>query len=84
MCIYPANKLNPMFFLGLADLSDGWAWVGGVFATSEVGRMEQVKCALPDEMSNLRPSGSYRYTLPGPMWTTQQETPSGRSSSSTE
>jgi hypothetical protein len=61
----PANKLNPtMFFLGLADLADGWAWVGGVFATSEVKPgWNQVKYALPDEMSNLKPSGSYKIYL---------------------
>ena len=61
----PANQLNPtMFFLGLADLADGWAWVGGVFATSEVKPgWNQVKYALPDEMSNLKPSGSYKIYL---------------------
>ena len=58
----PSNKLNPtMFFLGMADLSDGWAWVGGVFAKAEVGPgWNQVKYSLPEEMSNLKPNGKYK------------------------
>ncbi|MBP7868718.1 MAG: hypothetical protein KA002_01500, partial [Firmicutes bacterium] len=59
------TKVAPnSFFLGMADLSDGWAWVGGVFATSEVKPgWNQMKYALPDEMSNLRPNGSYKIYL---------------------
>ena len=58
----PENELNPtMFFLGMADLSDGWAWVGGVFAdiTPEPG-WNRVIYTLPDEMSNLDPDRKYK------------------------
>lgn len=58
----PENELNPtMFFLGMADVSDGWAWVGGVFADvkPELG-WNRVTYALPNEMSNLKPDGKYK------------------------
>lgn len=58
----PENELNPtMFFLGMADLSDGWAWVGGVFADFEPQPgWNRVTYTLPDEMSNLDPNGKYK------------------------
>lgn len=58
----PENELNPtMFFLGMADLSNGWDWVGGIFAEAdlELG-WNRVTYPLPEEMSNLKPDGKYK------------------------
>lgn len=58
----PENEFNPtMFFLGMADLSNGWDWVGGIFAKVEPGPgWNRITYPLPDEMSNLKPDGKYK------------------------
>lgn len=58
----PENEFNPtMFFLGMADLSSGWEWVGGVFADVDpVLGWNLVEYTLPAEMSDLKPDGTYK------------------------
>lgn len=58
----PENEFNPtMFFLGMADVTDGWSWVGGVFSKTEVKPgWNQVSYVLADEMRNLSSSRKYK------------------------
>ena len=58
----PENELNPNgFFLGMADLSNGWDWVDGTFATTQaVPGWNQIHYPLSAGMSNLTPGGKYK------------------------
>lgn len=59
------NDINPsMCFLGLADLTEGWSWVGGVFAENETqSGWNQLTFSLPDVMKNLDSSRKYKIYL---------------------
>lgn len=61
----PQNELNPtMFFLGMADVTAGWSWVGGVFSKTEVKPgWNQVRYVISDEMRNVDPAGKYKLYL---------------------
>ncbi len=55
------NALNAnRFFLGMADVTDGWSWVDGVFGTTqgEAGWM-QVSYTLSAAMRRIDPAGDY-------------------------
>jgi len=60
-----AAKLPPsMFFMGMADLSDGWAWVDGVFSeTKTVPGWNQIVFALSDNMKKVKEGGKYTIYL---------------------
>lgn len=57
----PENELQPaQFFIGMADLTDGWDWVDGLFATTELQPgWNDIEVPLPAKMRNLNPYGSY-------------------------
>lgn len=61
----PENKLNPtMFFLGMADVTGDWTWVGGVFSQAERRPgWNEIHYTLADEMKDLNPSHKYRIYL---------------------
>ncbi len=61
----PENELNPsMYFLGIADVTDGWSWVGGVFAENEVKEgWNQLSYPLPAVMQDLALSHQYKLYL---------------------
>ena len=58
----PENELRPNgFFLGMADVTDGWDWVDGTFATTQaVPGWNQITYPLTDKMSNLNPARKYK------------------------
>lgn len=57
----PENELQPaQFFVGMADLTDGWEWVDGLFATTElVPGWNDIEITLPAKMRSLNLNGSY-------------------------
>ena len=57
----PENELQPaQFFVGMADLTDGWEWVDGLFATTElVPGWNEIEISLPPKMRDLKPTGTY-------------------------
>ncbi|WP_053001264.1 glucoamylase family protein [Kosmotoga pacifica] len=59
------TKLPPsMFFMGMADLSDGWAWVDGVFSETEiVTGWNQIVYVLSDNMKKVKEGGKYTIYL---------------------
>lgn len=62
MYLPPENEHNPNgFFLGMADITDGWNWVDGTFATTQaVPGWNQVTYPLTDAMKNLNPARKYK------------------------
>jgi hypothetical protein len=62
MYLPPENELNPNgFFLGMADVTDGWNWVDGTFATTQaVPGWNQIVYPLTDAMSDLNPARKYK------------------------
>ncbi|AZR73764.1 hypothetical protein BBF96_10430 [Anoxybacter fermentans] len=59
------NELNPqMFFLGMADVTEEWSWIGGVFSKTEVKPgWNQVRYPLADVMKKLDSSRKYKIYL---------------------
>ena len=62
MYLPPENEYSPNgFFLGMADVTDGWNWVDGTFATTQaVPGWNQITYPLTDAMKNLNPAGKYK------------------------
>ena len=62
MYLPPENEHNPnWFFLGMADITDGWNWVDGTFATGQaVPGWNQITYPLTDAMKNLNPARKYK------------------------
>ncbi|MDK2946362.1 MAG: hypothetical protein PWQ85_1141 [Geotoga sp.] len=55
----PNVKLS-MFFLGMADVTKDWQWVGGIFSEDKVNPgWNKVSFKLPKEMSELKETGKY-------------------------
>lgn len=61
----PENALNPtMFFLGMADVTGQWTWVGGVFSqTATKPGWNEVRYVLADNMQNLDLTHKYMVYL---------------------
>lgn len=59
------NKIKPsMFFLGLADITSGWEWVGGVFSETPVSNgWNKVSYNIAGDMSNLKEENKYMIYL---------------------
>ncbi len=56
--------LPTMFFMGMADLSDGWEWVDGLFSIDTVEHgWNTVRYILSDSMKALNPEGTYAIYL---------------------
>lgn len=55
------NELVPNgFFLGMADVTDGWEWVDGTFTAAEVvPGWNRISYVLSEQMSKLDPDGEY-------------------------
>jgi len=62
MYLPPENEHNPNgFFLGMADVTDGWNWVDGTFATTQaVPGWNQIVYPLTGAMSNLDAARKYK------------------------
>lgn len=60
-----ANTLNPdSFFLGLADVTGQWAWVGGQFGVADGAQgWVTVRFALGDLIAQLQPESAYMLYL---------------------
>ncbi|KUK23120.1 MAG: hypothetical protein XD57_0778 [Thermotoga petrophila] len=62
----PRNmKVIPeMYFLGMADVTTEWKWIGGVFANVQVERgWNTITFEIPGPMSDLDPDGKYMVYL---------------------
>ena len=59
--ISPENTLPPTdFFLGVADTSAGFTWLGGLFSETEVtSGWNRVRIVLPAELRDFKEDGSY-------------------------
>jgi len=59
--IDPSAKTKPnKFFLGMADVKDGWAWVDGVFSETVIkDGWNTVIYKLSKPMQNIKPDGKY-------------------------
>lgn len=57
----PENELIPaQFFIGMADVTTGWEWVDGLFATTEIKPgWNDIEVSLPPKMRALSLDGSY-------------------------
>ena len=59
------NKIKPtMYFLGMADVTSGWEWVGGVFSDTQASPgWNKVKFEIAGNMSNLMEKNKYMIYL---------------------
>ncbi|HHV56061.1 MAG TPA: hypothetical protein GXX55_11560 [Firmicutes bacterium] len=57
----PENRLNStMYFLGMADVTSGWSWVGGVFSETKVHPgWNEIRYELPPIMWKVQPGNRY-------------------------
>lgn len=67
----PENKLNPgMYFLGMADVTSGWSWVGGLFSETEVNPgWNEIRYELPPVLLKMvKPGNRYMVYLAFAAW----------------
>lgn len=57
----PVASLKPnKFFLGMADVTEGWKWVDGIFSETEPkDGWNIVEYKLTDKMKDVMPDGKY-------------------------